>query len=322
MDAIHLLVMGSWLGGTVGLRIALTPLIQRQKEDYVSLSRLAWSPFSMVAALSVGVLFTSGLFATGEQVASLDALLTTTYGRVLLMKIGLFLGVGFFGLLNSMMLHPEVFAPLWRIIRRPPGWSPIPLKSMPAVTVIEASVGMVVLLMVSYLVANPVSNGPEYRYAAISQPNPLTQTAGELSITLNVKPNQPGSNTFNVQVADANGGVPADIMRVILRFKYQAESLGDVSVDAAQVGPGIYALQGNHFSMAGPWGVDVIVRRKGLLDSIAHYNWIVPPMGQARLISNRDWQPILLSLATVLLGMILLIPVGSLLVSRRVQGAS
>ena len=316
LDAIHLLSVGAWLGGLLGLRIGLTPLIRRSKIDYVRISRATWSPFSIVAAMSVGILLATGLFATGEQVASLDALLTTSYGRLLLAKIAFFLMVGFFGLLNSMMLHPELFTPIRKLIRRPAGWSPVPLSAMPVVTIAESSVGLAVLFMVGYLVANPTANGPEYRYAAIQQPNPIQIATEDLNVSLEVQPNQPGSNAFTVKIADAQGAVPADILRVILHFKYLGAAMGDASMDATLVEPGVYSLQGNEFSMVGPWGVDVVVRRKGVLDSTASYNWIVSPVGQARLVSNRDWQPALMGLGAGLLGLIFLVLVGGLLRTR------
>ncbi len=169
------------------------------------LTRATWSPFSIVAVLSVTTLFASGLYATGVQVASPNAMLTTAYGNLLIVKIGLFLIVGLFGLVNSMLLHPHLFAPVWRLLRRPEGWTPLPLQRMPLVTMAESSVGLAVLFIVGYLVATPTVNGPEYRYAGYQQPNPLTQAAGDLAVTLAVQPNTAGANTFDIRVSGSPG---------------------------------------------------------------------------------------------------------------------
>jgi copper transport protein len=311
LDSIHLLAVGAWLGGLLSLRIGLSPLILGRREDFDRLTRATWSPFSVVALLSVGTLFATGLYATGEQVASLDAMLTTPYGRLLIGKILLFLLVGFFGLINSMLLHPHVFAPLWRLLRRPAGWTPLALSRMPVVTVAEASIGVVVLFIVGYLVANPTANGPEYRYAGSQQPSPVTQTAGDLSISFSAQPNMPGANTFTMQVAGSKGAASANIARVILRFKYQGASMGETTADAFQTEPGVYQLQGDQFSMVGPWGVDVVVRRLGIPDSTVHFNWVVPPMEQTKLVSNADWQPVLTTLGVIVL-VILLLSAGGL----------
>jgi len=42
--------------------------------------------------------------------------------------------------------------------------------------------------------------------------------------------------------------------------------------------------------MVGPWGVEVVVRRLGVLDNTAHFDWVVPPMGQPPMVTNLDWQ--------------------------------
>lgn len=321
LDTIHLLAVGAWLGGLLSLRIGLSPLIQKRKEDFVRLTRATWSPFSIVAVLSVTTLFASGLYATGVEVASPNAMLTTAYGDLLMVKILLFLIVGLFGLVNSMLLHPELFSPLWRLLRRPADWTPLSLKRMPLVTVAESSVGLAVLFIVGYLVATPTANGPEYRYAGYQQPNPLTQAAGDLSVTLAVQPNKAGSNTFNIRVSGPQGAAPLQIARLILRYKYQGESMGDQSVDAMPMGDGTFQLQGDQFTMVGPWGVDVVVRRLGVPDSTAHFDWVVPPVGQPLMVPNLDWQPVLTNAGVAILACVFLGALGLLALQRTRRNA-
>lgn len=74
--------------------------------------------FGLVAASSLGVLLMTGLYNSGQQVASLDALLFTLYGQSLLLKIGLVVGVGLIGLINSARLHPRVADVIRRVLRR------------------------------------------------------------------------------------------------------------------------------------------------------------------------------------------------------------
>ncbi len=321
LDTIHLLAVGAWLGGLLSLRIGLSPLIKKHPADFVRLTRATWSPFSIVAVLSVTTLFASGLYATGVEVASPNAMLTTTYGNLLMVKIFFFLIVGLFGLINSMLLHPEIFSPLWRLLRRPQGWTPLSLRHMPNVAVAESSVGLAVLLIVGYLVATPTANGPEYRYAGYQQPNPLTQTAGDLKLTLAVQPNRAGNNTMDIQVDGTQGETAPQIARLIVRFKYQGESMGDMSADAMPMGNGAFQLQGEQLSMVGPWGMDVVIRRLGLPDSTAHFDWVLPPVGQAPMITNLDWQPALTNIGVALL-VCTLLGASAFLIVRRMRSSA
>ncbi|MEJ8658363.1 copper resistance CopC/CopD family protein [Streptomyces sp. MS1.AVA.4] len=81
VDVLHLLAVAAWLGGLVALLVALhrTPAIDRS----------AVLRFSRVAFWSVVVLAATGLYQSWRQVGSWSALTGTSYGRLLLLKIGL-----------------------------------------------------------------------------------------------------------------------------------------------------------------------------------------------------------------------------------------
>ena len=91
--------------------MAIVPLLRAGPEQLA----LAWAilrRFGALAAGSLAALLITGLFMSGQQVASLDALLTTLYGRALLLKIGLAAAVALIGLRNAAALHPRVAAAL------------------------------------------------------------------------------------------------------------------------------------------------------------------------------------------------------------------
>ncbi|MDI9884866.1 copper resistance protein CopC [Streptomyces sp. HNM0645] len=81
VDVLHLLAVAAWLGGLATLLVALhrTPSIERP----------AVLRFSRVAFWSVLVLAATGLYQSWRQVGSWSALTGTSYGRLLLVKIGL-----------------------------------------------------------------------------------------------------------------------------------------------------------------------------------------------------------------------------------------
>ncbi|MGW9289101.1 copper resistance protein CopC [Streptomyces albidoflavus] len=81
VDVLHLLAVAAWLGGLTALLVALYrgPAVERA----------AVQRFSRVAFGSVVVLALTGLYQSWRQVGSWSALTGTSYGQLLLVKIGL-----------------------------------------------------------------------------------------------------------------------------------------------------------------------------------------------------------------------------------------
>jgi copper transport protein len=81
VDVLHLLAVAAWLGGLAAL---LTALFRAP-----SIERTAVRRFSRVAFGSVVVLAATGLYQSWRQVGSWSALTGTSYGQLLLLKVGL-----------------------------------------------------------------------------------------------------------------------------------------------------------------------------------------------------------------------------------------
>jgi copper transport protein len=309
-DMLHLLGASLWVGGLLSLAVALFPLMRRQPQDLPALIQATWGGFGRWAALSVGLLAATGFYAAGLQVASLDAFLTTLYGWLLGSKVLLILAVGAVGLLNSMLLHPTVAAPLARLLKRPAGWTPLSLAQLRSLILLEASLGLLIFLAAGALTAAPPARGPEFAPPPAGQAlDSMTQTVDDLLINFSAKPNMPGLNVFTVRAASQRRPPPADVLRLILRFTYLGQDLGTVSADAELIDKDLYRLGGGYFSLPGPWQVDVIVRRKGLEDTTARFEWLVPSAAQSRppVISNQPWSPYLTGAALALLALTLLL---------------
>ncbi|MET9547478.1 copper resistance protein CopC [Streptomyces sp. NPDC006627] len=81
VDVLHLLAVAAWLGGLAALLVALFRT--------ASVEAAAVRRFSRVAFTSVVVLAATGLYQSWRQVGSWSALTGTSYGQLLLVKIGL-----------------------------------------------------------------------------------------------------------------------------------------------------------------------------------------------------------------------------------------
>ena len=112
-DVAHLLAAGAWLGGLPAFA-ALLAWAQGQSENEPTWGRLATvatSRFSWLGIASVGTLLASGLINSWELLGSPGNLLTTAYGQVLFVKIGLFAAMVAIAAMNRYRLTPRLPAP-------------------------------------------------------------------------------------------------------------------------------------------------------------------------------------------------------------------
>ncbi|HEV2130352.1 MAG TPA: CopD family protein, partial [Longimicrobiaceae bacterium] len=108
-DALHVLAAGGWLGSllvllVVGLPAAMRLSAGRRGAGVAALVRA----FSPTALLFAGVLVLTGLFAAYVHSGSLSALLNSEYGRLLLIKVGIFLLVLGTGAYNYLRVQPAL----------------------------------------------------------------------------------------------------------------------------------------------------------------------------------------------------------------------
>ncbi len=105
MTALHVGAAAAWLG-TLAVML-LAALGRRHDSAPISTGNLigAFSPVALVTGLAA---IGAGVVVTWRYVGSLDALLTTDYGRVLLVKIGLLTLVALLGAYNWRVVLPRL----------------------------------------------------------------------------------------------------------------------------------------------------------------------------------------------------------------------
>lgn len=270
VQAIHLLAASAWLG-SLGTLALLHGLVLGSHHPQ---ALLLWRRFGLVAFVCVGVLLASGVFNTSRQVFSLDAWLLTPYGWAVGLKIGLFLVVGFWGVLNSATLHERVarliFASAkFRLVSGPPRWLTIEILS-----------GGLILLTTAYLTTLAPARGPEFvpPEAYDRPPANFTLPVEDLLINFVVRPNQPGTNLLSIGVFNTRRPAPADVIRVQVRLRYLDRDFASQTLIAELEDVHHYRLQTNALSLEGRWQAQVVVRRSGLPDAVGNFEWQVAPL--------------------------------------------
>ncbi|GLR84987.1 copper homeostasis membrane protein CopD [Bradyrhizobium iriomotense] len=104
-DALHLAATAAWIGGLASL-ILFVAAARRSKA--ISLARDVVGRFSIMGMVSVATLLFTGFINAAVLVGSVHALVVTAYGRLLLLKLGLFTLMLVLALVNRLVLTPRL----------------------------------------------------------------------------------------------------------------------------------------------------------------------------------------------------------------------
>jgi len=148
MSQTHIIAACTWLGGVASL--ALLSRTRRALGRHAGLfwARI-WQRFSVLALTAMGAVIISGTWLAWKHVGSPAELITTTYGRFLLVKLLLVLAVVSAGGYNEFLLTP-------RIARAHAAGDlgtglALTMRHFPVVVTVEAALGLGVLVIVPFL---------------------------------------------------------------------------------------------------------------------------------------------------------------------------
>ena len=144
-DALHLLAAGGWLGGIAALFTLLQTSVRSGKSDDGGMAIEACSRFAGFGTVAVAVLIASGIVNTWLLVGTASALVSTSYGQLLLVKLVLFGAMLLLAALNRFKLVPDLIA------SNSSGGSKARLVRLRRHVGAEQAVGLLVVAVVSML---------------------------------------------------------------------------------------------------------------------------------------------------------------------------
>lgn len=230
-DVIHLAAGALWLG-------ALVPLYVWTLKSPVPGTAAVVMGFSRLATWCVAILAVTGSFATWRQVGSVNAATTTIYGRILLVKIALFIVVLAFA--SRSRSRSRRFLE----VAQEGGAGSARLRRM----VLAESLTAVAILAVTALLVGSVP-----ARAAESRPFETELVVAEVarSLEVNVDPARAGIVDIHVYTFDSTTGAVAPIDRVSGRLS--REGVGTLDVDFEPAGPGHYSAYDFDVPISGTW---------------------------------------------------------------------
>ena len=267
-DSAHVLAALVWGGTVIAAAVVLpgarTGLSRRA-------GRILLRRFGFVALGALTVLTATGLLLAGDRIASVDALLFSTYGRTVLVKVSVAAVAAVAGLVTTTALHRRRGSRTGALVR------------------VEAAVLAGVFAVTAGLVSTHQAAGPQWRPPV--EPDGLTASAqaGDLVETLTVRPGIPGRNFLTVGVFDTRRPAPAPIQGVTFTVRGPDGGVRIVPATPAETGTYVAAAD---LDAPGAWQVTAIVVRPGLAPAAQEYRPVIAPATQVARTPRVSFSPL------------------------------
>jgi copper transport protein len=265
-DVVHVAVGAVWFGGLIGVALVL----RRRADDAPTSVEMATlgstvqivQRFSTMAAVSVILLTVAGSAIAYTELGSIDALTASNYGKLVLLKAGIVAVVVFTAGYNRYFLLPWLFdahdasaegdvVPTASELQS--GW-----RTLRTTVRLEAVLIVAVLAVTAVLVnTTPGANVP----IAPAGPFQASKTFRTGTVAITVTPNQPGYNSFHVDLAGADGR-PADLaQKMTIEVKLPAKDLGPLQREMIKGGTGHFLVENVPLlSIPGDWEITLVAR--------------------------------------------------------------
>jgi copper transport protein len=242
-DFVHLTAGATWTGGLVFLILGLVWAV----EDRWALASRAVPRFSTLAVISVTALVAAGTVNAYLQVRAWRGLWDTTYGLLLLSKIGLVLPLLLLGAYNNRYAVPRLRLGIASVVEQ---------------RRFLRTAGLEVALMVAIVAVTAVLVSEVPAKASVAPTGPYATEAqlGPLDLNLVVDPARAGTNAIHMYLLKRSGQ-PADVAEATFSLSLPSRQIGPLRFKSRRLGPGHYVVYGANLTLAGDWQLRVDARR-------------------------------------------------------------
>ena len=247
-DIVHLLGAGAWLGGLPALVLLLRQARQSHEPSWPALTAAATRRFSLLGIVSVDALLASGAVNGWSLLGSAGDLLTTDYGRLVLLKIGLFGAMVAIATVNRYHLVPRL--PTLDAMR-----------ALQRNSLAETGLGLGVLLFVGALGTMPPT--AHFHHPSAGTPSDATYAhihGGEVMADVTIDPGRTGKARVDIRLSREDSSVFAASEVVIYLTPQDKPGLPPVSRSATRMLGGVWRVDRLEIGQPGVWIVNLIVK--------------------------------------------------------------
>jgi copper transport protein len=250
-DVLHVLAASVWVGGIACLLLALPaatrelPSAERGRLLLATLAR--FSPLALGAVVTIAI---TGVVQALIDVRSFHGLLHTTYGALVIVKVGLLLALISLGWINRERVIPA----LRRIVdsRQTPGATGLlARRTMRGELALMLCVFGVTAALISYTPPIDADAGPFSVNASL----------GPAELEMTIEPAEVGLNTAHIYLIDARTGTQfTQTKELTVTARLPAKGIGPLALKTIPAGPGHYILNSAVLSPAGAWQIEITDR--------------------------------------------------------------
>jgi len=250
-DVLHVLAASVWVGGIACLLLALPaatrqlPPSERSRLLLATLTR--FSPLALAAVITIAA---TGVLQAYIDVRSLDGLLHTTYGTLIIAKTALLIGLIGLGWVNRERVIPA----LTRIVgaaASPGSTGVLARRTMRGEALLMLCVFGVTAALITY--APPID--------AASGPFSTSTTLGPAVLEMTVEPARVGLNTVHLYLIDAKTGTQfTQTKELTATARLPSKGIGPLPLHASLAGPGHYILSSAELTPGGEWAIELTDR--------------------------------------------------------------
>jgi hypothetical protein len=240
---VHIAAVAVWLGGLFALLVGIRGLTGEARGRCVR-------RFSTMAGAALLAVAATGTVRAVIEIGAWDRLWSTTFGKLVIVKVALLLLLAGLGAVNRFVHVPHAS----RVVHG--------LRRVGSAEVLVA----VSALVVAGALVNEAPPASEVARAAAQAPQALQLTANDygtsVRMRLTITPGSTGPNQFSALVTDYDSGAPLDAAGVQLGFVAPScQSLGPTTLPLTRTALGTWTATGSNLALGTAWQVTALVNR-------------------------------------------------------------
>ena len=242
-DVVHTAAASMWVGG-----LAFTVLaVLLAGADRWPLASRAVPVFSILAVGSVVTLVIAGTIRGYEEVRAFHGLWDTTYGKLLLLKVGLVLPLIALGAYNNRFAVPRLKRQIASALEQ---------RRFLRAAGVELAMMAAIVGVTAVLVTEPPAK------ASVAAPKLISDTVpiGNLELNYTIEPARTGSNVIHLYYFKPTGE-PANVEDTKLSATLSSEGVGPIRIPLQKIVPSHYTTPAAVFPQPGDWQLLIEARR-------------------------------------------------------------
>jgi copper transport protein len=250
-NLLHVLAMSAWLGGIAVLVFALRAATSELEPDQrTPLLAGVVGRFSAIASIALPVLLLSGVVQAIVEVRSFPALLDSAFGRAVLIKVMVAVGIIALGYINRQEILPE--------LRKAAAEDSTPGK---AGVLLRRTLRLEFLLGLTAIAVTGALSSYAPSVAESSGPYATTTYVGPARLEVTVDPAKVGPNQLHLYLFDRKTGAAFEQTKELnVTAAMPSKNVPPLTLNSHVAGPGHYVVDGATLSVRGNWTISVTDR--------------------------------------------------------------